>query len=305
MKVSLLKFKIRNPRKISPEQLDKLKDSITKFPKMMELRPIIYDPETMQVLGGNQRLAAIKALNMKEIPDTWAKPATELDDTEKQRFIVQDNHQSGEWDFDILEMDFDAEMLGDIGIELPEMSVKIDIEDEDEYIEEPDIETSINTGDMYSFMIDGKEIHRLLCGDSTKIEDVIKVVGQNKIVACITDPPYSVDYENIKRTMDTPTRKEAGSIYEDGSAKDILKFIQCLPCDIFIMSYPLAKHFHLLSDATSEWDMLYELVWVKNTFAFNMYKNYQQKHEMLFVFRKKSMEKLQCLCLIIKAQCSK
>ena len=121
MKVSQLKTLGRNPRKISPDQLDRLKKSITEFPQMMELRPIVYDPETMQVLGGNQRLAAIKAIGMKEIPETWVKPASELTEAEKKRFVVQDNHQSGEWDFDILEMDFDAELLEDIGIELPEI----------------------------------------------------------------------------------------------------------------------------------------------------------------------------------------
>jgi len=60
MKVKELKLNPKNPRRISPDHLAKLASSITNFPKMMELRPIVYDPETMQVLGGNQRLQAIK-----------------------------------------------------------------------------------------------------------------------------------------------------------------------------------------------------------------------------------------------------
>jgi hypothetical protein len=121
MKVKELKLNPKNPRRISPDHLDKLASSITNFPKMMELRPIVYDPETMQVLGGNQRLQAIKNLKMTEIPDTWVKSAADLTPEEKKAFIIKDNVPLGEWDFDILEMDFDAEMLGDIGIELPEM----------------------------------------------------------------------------------------------------------------------------------------------------------------------------------------
>ena len=53
MKVKELKLNPKNPRRISPDHLDKLASSITNFPKMMELRPIVYDPETMQVLAVN------------------------------------------------------------------------------------------------------------------------------------------------------------------------------------------------------------------------------------------------------------
>lgn len=56
-----------NPRKIQPDKLEKLMRSIESFPEMMKLRPMVYDPETMYVLGGNQRLAAIRKLGMKEI----------------------------------------------------------------------------------------------------------------------------------------------------------------------------------------------------------------------------------------------
>lgn len=78
MKISILKPNPDNPRKISKDQLERLKRSLQEFSKMMELRPIVYDPDTMHVLGGNQRLAAIKAMGMKEIPDNWAIPAGEV-----------------------------------------------------------------------------------------------------------------------------------------------------------------------------------------------------------------------------------
>ncbi len=58
MKTSKLKFNPNNPRKCSKDKLEKLMRSIESFPEMMKLRPIVYDPETMCVLGGNQRLAA-------------------------------------------------------------------------------------------------------------------------------------------------------------------------------------------------------------------------------------------------------
>ena len=125
MKVSQLKLNKKNPRKISPQQMEKLKASIEKFPKMMSLRPIVYDPDTMEVLGGNQRLLAIRALGMKEIPDDWAKSADELTEEEKREFIIRDNIQAGDWDFEILEAEFNDFALQEMGIDMPDM---IDIE---------------------------------------------------------------------------------------------------------------------------------------------------------------------------------
>jgi len=125
MKVSQLKLNKKNPRKISPEQMEKLKSSIQKFPKMMSLRPIVYDPDTMEVLGGNQRLLAIRDLGMKEIPDDWAKSADELTEEEKREFIIRDNIQAGDWDFEILEAEFNDFALQEMGIDMPDM---IDIE---------------------------------------------------------------------------------------------------------------------------------------------------------------------------------
>ena len=104
--------------------MEKLKASIEKFPKMMSLRPIVYDPDTMEVLGGNQRLLAIRALGMKEIPDDWAKSADELTEEEKREFILRDNIQSGDWDFEILEAEFDEFVMEEIGIEMPEIETE-------------------------------------------------------------------------------------------------------------------------------------------------------------------------------------
>ena len=121
MKVSQLKLNKKNPRKISPDQMEKLKSSIQKFPKMMSLRPIVYDPDTMEVLGGNQRLLAIRDLGMKEIPDDWAKSADELTEEEKREFILRDNIQSGDWDFEMLSAEFAEFDLEEMGMDMPEI----------------------------------------------------------------------------------------------------------------------------------------------------------------------------------------
>lgn len=121
MKLSKLKYNPENPRRISPEQLDKLVKSIESLPKMMELRPIVYDPATFYVLGGNQRLAALRKMGKTEIPDNWVKSTDEMTDKEKREFVLRDNVQAGEWDYSVLDENFADFDLDDIGIELPEM----------------------------------------------------------------------------------------------------------------------------------------------------------------------------------------
>jgi hypothetical protein len=119
MKTAKLKVGKSNPRQIKDDRFEKLKKSIQEFPKMMELRPIVYDPDTMEVLGGNMRLRAIKDLGMSEIPDTWVRSAAELTDEERKRFIIADNVPFGEWDDDLLKS-WDPGELEDWGIDLEE-----------------------------------------------------------------------------------------------------------------------------------------------------------------------------------------
>lgn len=192
MKLSKLKYNPENPRRISPEQLDKLVKSIESLPKMMELRPIVYDPNTMYVLGGNQRLAALRKMGKTEIPDNWVKSADEMTEKEKREFILRDNVQSGEWDFGVLDENFADFDLDDIGIELPD-SFGIDEPEitEDDYEQPDQIETDIKLGDLFSLRKDGKEIHRLLCGDATKKDDVERLMGGDKADIGITSPPYN------------------------------------------------------------------------------------------------------------------
>jgi len=118
VKTSQLKANPDNPRKITKDQLERLKTSLQNFTEMMALRPMVYDPETMYVLGGNQRLAAINALGMKEIPDTWAIPATGLTPEQMKEFILRDNIPMGEWDFPLLLEKFPEFDLVDLGLEI-------------------------------------------------------------------------------------------------------------------------------------------------------------------------------------------
>jgi hypothetical protein len=114
-KVANLKANPNNPRVIKDEKFRKLVESIRKFPKMMEIRPIVVNGD-MVVLGGNMRLKACKELGLKEVPIIMAD---DLTDEQQREFIIKDNVGFGEWDFELLAKDWDAVELGEWGLEFP------------------------------------------------------------------------------------------------------------------------------------------------------------------------------------------
>lgn len=116
MKITELKINPNNPQKF--DDLSKLQKSLKEFPKMLELRPLIYDPETMYVLGGNKRLICLQNLGFKELKKEWVKSAEDLTEEEKERFIIADNVGFGEWDFELLEDNWNIEDLEDWGLEM-------------------------------------------------------------------------------------------------------------------------------------------------------------------------------------------
>lgn len=106
-----------NPRSIADDALRRLKESIERDPAFMKLRPIVVDESTRKILGGNQRFRACLELGMTELPDEWVM-FTDLSPEQQKRFVLVDNTpegMSGEWDYDILQMDYAIEDLLDAG----------------------------------------------------------------------------------------------------------------------------------------------------------------------------------------------
>jgi site-specific DNA-methyltransferase (adenine-specific)/modification methylase len=183
MKLSGIKPNPTNPRIIKDDKFQKLVTSIKEFPEMLEARPIVVNPD-MIVLGGNMRLKAAKAAGLTEAPvyvATW-------EESKAKEFIVKDNVGFGEWDWDILANEWDATQLEEWGLDVwvPEPEEVEGLTDPDEVPSVPE-EPKTKLGDLY---ILGE--HRLLCGDSTKAEDVEKLMNGERADALITDPPYGI-----------------------------------------------------------------------------------------------------------------
>jgi hypothetical protein len=107
-----IKPNILNPRFIRDKKFEDLKRSIQDFPQMLSLREIVIDEDSV-VLGGNMRLKALKELNFKITNVVMWKGLT---DDEKKEFIIKDNANYGNWDWDILANSFDEVALKRFGL---------------------------------------------------------------------------------------------------------------------------------------------------------------------------------------------
>ena len=114
-------YKIRkhpeNPRVIKDAKFQLLVDSIKDFPEMLEKRPLVVN-EDLQVLGGNMRLRAAQEAGLKEI---WIDVAEGWSINKQNEFIIKDNSNFGDWDWDVLANSWEVNDLKDWGINMPVM----------------------------------------------------------------------------------------------------------------------------------------------------------------------------------------
>jgi DNA modification methylase len=191
--ISEIKPNPNNPRIIKDDKFEKLVKSIKEFPKMLEIRPIVVNDD-MIVLGGNMRLKACKAAGLKEVPII---KASELNEDEQRQFIIKDNVSGGEWDWDMLANEWDAEQLEAWGLDVPNFG-ETELEAVEDDFDATTPENPITVlGDLYEI---GE--HRLLCGDSTDSDQVAKLMDGEKADMVFTDPPYNIGY---KGTMSNTT----------------------------------------------------------------------------------------------------
>ena len=174
---------INNPRN-NEEAVDKVASSIKNFGFKV---PIVIDKDN-EIIAGHTRLKAAQKLNIKEVP---CIVTNDLNEAQVKAFRVADNKvaEFSEWDLELLQSELDELGIMDFDMELDS---EIGETAEDDFNVEDNIpyEAVSKYGDIYEL---GK--HRLMCGDSTKIEDVEKLMNGNKVDLLITDPPYNVVYE--------------------------------------------------------------------------------------------------------------
>jgi DNA modification methylase len=183
-KITDIKLNPNNPRLIKDDKFKKLVQSVKDFPEMLNIRPIVVNKD-MIILGGNMRFRACKEAGIKEIPVIIA----DLSEEKQREFLIKDNTSGGEWDWDMIANEWDTEELEAWGLDLPVFDIKEEASAEEDNYEAPNIiETDIVIGDLFEI---GN--HRLMCGDSTSVQDIDKLM--NGIIPDLihTDPPYGMN----------------------------------------------------------------------------------------------------------------
>ncbi len=186
--IGKIKANPNNPRTIKDDKFFKLVQSLKDLPEMAKVRPVVVNQD-MVVLGGNMRLKAMKEAGWKEAP----VEIVDWDEDKQRQFIIKDNVGFGEWDWEMLANEWDAEQLDDWGLDIPAFDDPKQLQaDEDDYEMPDQITTDIVLGDLFEI-----GPHRLLCGDSTDSDAVARLMNGEKADMVFTDPPYGVDYEGV------------------------------------------------------------------------------------------------------------
>ncbi len=125
VKVSEIKPNPSNPRLIKDEKFKSLVKSIQDFPEMLDLRPIVVNAD-MIILGGNMRFKACKEAGLKEVPVTIAKGLTP---EQEREFIIKDNVSGGDWDWEMLAQEWNADELEEWGLNVPKFDSNVNLDD--------------------------------------------------------------------------------------------------------------------------------------------------------------------------------
>ena len=209
-----------NPRKLTKDEHQQLKDSLTRFGIV---DPVIVntnkDRENILV-GGHQRVRIWQELGNETIP------AVEIDLTyERERELnVRLNKNVGSWDMDMMANHFEVEELTDWGFQPEELFFQDD-EITDGNIPDdqvPEIKNArVSFGDIYQI---GN--HRIMCGDSTSEKDVEKLMDGQKADLIFTDPPYGVSYKGTNHEIIKNDDLRGEPLYDllVGAFKNLFKF---------------------------------------------------------------------------------
>ena len=287
--LSVLKPAAYNPRKkLKPgdKEYQKIKNSIEEFGFA---DPLVVNAD-MTIIGGHQRFNVAVELGITEVPCA----VVDVDKVREKALNIALNKATGAWDEKLL-----AELLEDLknqdfnvdltGFDPPEMDqllsklydkdLKDDDFDEDKALEAP---AFVEPGDIWLL---GR--HRLMCGDSTKADDVAVLMDGRKANVCVTDPPYNCSYEGgtgmtIMNDRWTDSQKfyqflldAFKNIYEnlaDGGA------FYCFHSDAEKVNF-----FNATVDAGFHYSTT--CIWVKNSLVIGR-MDYQMRHEpVIYAFK--------------------
>ena len=269
VKLSIEKIQpyLKNAKKHPKSQVEKIAASIKEFGFK---QPIVIDKQNVLIVG-HGRVEGAKLLGLQEVP---AIIADDLTPDQIKAYRLADNKlNESDWDMDLVIQELKG--LEEFMIDLTGFSKDLILEpdEKDDQVPELPEEPKAKLGEIYQL---GK--HRLMCGDSTKLEDVEKLMNGQKASMVFTDPPYNVDYKGgTGLTIKNDKFKNKQDFYQF-LFDAISAFRAFIVGDIYIaMSsselHTLQKAFQ---DCGGHWSTF--IIWVKDRFTLGR-SNYQRQYE--------------------------
>ena len=266
---------VNNPRN-NENAIDVVAGSIKEFGFK---NPIIIDKDNV-IIAGHTRLLASRKLGLEEVPVIRAEDLTEQ---QVKAFRIADNKTSefAEWDYELLGLElkdignlftgFSEEELGQF--------FEPDIEEiiEDNFDEELTQTPKSKIGNVYKL---GN--HRLMCGDSTKAEDIEKLMGGDKADLLVTDPPYNVNYTGGTKDQLTIQNDNLGDSEFRNFLSDAFKSTDKFMREgaAFYIWYGDSETINFREACKDAgWEVRQNLVWNKNSIIMGR-QDYQWKHEL-------------------------
>lgn len=289
----------RNSRTHSDEQVAQICGSIKEFGFT---NPVLIDGEGV-IIAGHGRTIAAQRLNMKEVPCLRLDYLTEA---QKKAYVIADNKLAlnAGWDDEMLalelgdlkELDFDLSLTGFDDDELNKLlaeAVNEGLIDEDDAPLPPD-EPISKLGDVWQL-----GSHRVICGDSTSIDAVDKLMEGQKADMVFTDPPYGMSYGGGRAKGDHALNKNGGVLIkahgmikgDDLEGENLISLVRDAIATCIASSKQGAAYYICFTWRTySEFEEAIELggasvanciVWDKKSIGLGN-ANYRPQHEFIF-----------------------
>lgn len=286
-----------NPQTVTEEAFADLVQSVKSDPRTLEANKIAYCTDYVSpisgvsyvgqkvVMAGNKRIRALKKIHGEdgEVPEEYFFDLTPLGVEARRRWLVRSNVQTGEWEADLLMKLYSKDELSSLmspdalegiltAVDEGSKSAK-GKKEADEVPEVPAADPVSHRGGVYVL---GK--HRLMCGDSTSVADVQRLMSGVKADLLLTDPPYNVDYHG-----------SAGKIMNDSMGdSDFLKFLVDVykagdsalrPGGAFYIWHADSEGYNFRGAARAVgWQIRQCLAWVKDSLVLGR-QDYQWRHE--------------------------
>lgn len=265
-----------NPRRISNEAKQGLSKSIERYGLVQE---IVVNSRSGNIVGGHQRVTVLKESGVTEVPVVWV----DLDEAEEKALNITLNNPkiAGEYDDSLTELL--QSIRTDVGVAFDDLrlddllpaSARTGLTDPDD-VPSVDKDVKTKTGDLWVL-----GDHRLLCGDSTSIEDMKRLADGKVVDMWLTDPPYNVAYEGGTKEKLTIKNDEMGDDQFRQFLRDAYTAADTVmkPGAVFYIWHADSEGYNFRGAARDAgWTVRQCLIWKKSSLVMGR-QDYHWKHE--------------------------